>query len=286
MDYSAYVGLDVHKTTIAIAIAEAGRGSEVRFFGEIANSPYALAPLLKKLGARHGKLYFVHEAGPCGYGLYRQIIEAGHVCDVVSPAHTPRRAGDRIKTDRRDAIMLARLSRAGELTKVWTPDYAHETMRDLIRAREVASKDVRQARQRVQGFLLRNGRDMPARFGSAAIAFGLATRASTIRRSRSLSRPISTPWIRPSRESQRWRSKSRLCCQTGRSDRSSRRCRPSAASRSPLRPAWSLKSATSGALTILASSWPTSAWSPKSAPAAKHGGRRASPKPAASSRAN
>jgi|HubBroStandDraft_4_1064222.scaffolds.fasta_scaffold64501_1 transposase len=158
MNYSAYVGLDVHKTTIAIAVAEAGRGSEVRFFGEIANSPDALATLLKKLGARHGKLYFVHEAGPCGYGLYRQIIDAGHVCDVVSPAHTPRRAGDRIKTDRRDAIMLARLSRAGELTKVWTPDYAHEAMRDLIRSREVASKDVRQARQRVQGFLLRNGR--------------------------------------------------------------------------------------------------------------------------------
>jgi transposase len=94
-----------------------------------------LAALLKKLGARHGKLYFVHEAGLCGYWLYRQIIDAGHVCDVVSPAHTPRRAGDRINTDRRDAIMLARLSRAGELTKVWTP----------------------QARQRVQGFLLRNG---------------------------------------------------------------------------------------------------------------------------------
>ena len=209
------------------------------------------------------------------------VIDAGHVCDVVSPAHTPRRAGDRIKADRRDAIMLARLSRAGELTKVWTPDCAHEAMRDLIRAREVASKDVRQARQRVQGLLLRNGRRYAGAVWKRSHRVWLGNR-----RSRSLSRPISTPWIRPSRESQRSRSKSGLCCQTGRSDRSSRRCRPSAASRSPLRPAWSLKSATSGALTILASSWPTSAWSPKSAPAGKHGGRRASPKPAASSHAN
>jgi transposase len=158
MTYSAYVGLDVHKATIAIAIAEVGRNSEVRFFGEIANSPDAVAAMLKKLAIRHPKLHFVYEAGPRGYGLYRQIVETGHACEVVSPAHTPRRAGDRIKTDRRDAIMLARLSRAGELTKVWVPDCAHEAMRDLIRVREVASKDVRQARQRIQGFLLRYGR--------------------------------------------------------------------------------------------------------------------------------
>lgn len=158
MNYSAYIGLDVHKATIAIAIAEVGRNLEVRFFGEIANSPDSVAGMLKKLGGRHRKLHFVYEAGPCGYGLHRQIVEAGHACEVVSPAHTPRRAGDRIKTDRRDAIMLARLSRAGELTKVWVPDCAHEAMRDLIRAREIASKDVRQARQRIQGFLLRYGR--------------------------------------------------------------------------------------------------------------------------------
>ena len=88
----------------------------------------------------------------------RQINDSGHVCEVVSPAHTPRRAGDRIKTDRRDALVLARLSRAGELTAVWVPDAAHEAMRDLIRSREAASKDVRQARQRIQGFLLRYGR--------------------------------------------------------------------------------------------------------------------------------
>jgi transposase len=147
MTYSAYVGLDVHKATIAIAIAEVGRNSEVRFFGEIANSPDAVAAMLKKLTIRHAKLHFVYEAGPCGYGLYRQI---------ATPVRSSRPPS--IKTDRRDAIMLARLSRAGELTKVWVPDCAHEAMRDLIRVREVASKDVRQVRQRIQGFLLRYGR--------------------------------------------------------------------------------------------------------------------------------
>jgi len=158
MEFNSYIGLDVHKETIAIAIADAGRDGEVRFYGEIANTPDAVASLLKKLGGRRGKLHYVYEAGPCGYGLYRQINDAGHVCEVVSPAHTPRRAGDHVKTDRRDSVMLARLSRAGELTSVWVPDEAHEAMRDLIRAREAATKDLRQARQRIQGFLLRHGR--------------------------------------------------------------------------------------------------------------------------------
>jgi transposase len=158
MQFNAYSGLDVHKETIVIAIAEAGRKAEVHFHGEIANTPDAVARMLKKLGSRYGKLHFVYEAGPCGYGLYRQINAAGQVCEVVSPAHTPRRAGDRVKTDRRDAVTLARLSRAGELTSVWVPDEAHEAMRDLIRAREAATKDVRQARQRIQSFLLRHGR--------------------------------------------------------------------------------------------------------------------------------
>lgn len=158
MEFNSYIGLDVHKETIAVAIADAGRDGEVRFYGEIANTPDAVANLLKKLGGRRSKLHFVYEAGPCGYGLYRQIVTAGHACEVVSPAHTPRRAGDHVKTDRRDSVMLARLSRAGELTSVWVPDEAHEAMRDLIRAREAATKDLRQARQRIQGFLLRHGR--------------------------------------------------------------------------------------------------------------------------------
>lgn len=158
MDFNAYLGLDVHKNTIAVAIAASGRTGDVRFYGEIGNTPDAVAALLKKLGDRYKRLHCVYESGPCGYGLFRQINDSGHICEVVSPAHTPRRAGDHVKTDRRDALVLARLSRAGELTTVWVPDAAHEAMRDLIRSREAASKDVRQARQRIQGFLLRHSR--------------------------------------------------------------------------------------------------------------------------------
>jgi transposase len=154
---STYLGLDVHKETIAVAIAD-GRSSDVRFYGGINNTPVAIAGMLKRLGGRYGKLRVVYEAGPCGYGIYRQVNAAGHVCEVVSPAHTPRRAGDRVKTDRRDAILLARLARAGELTPVWVPDETHEAMRDLIRGRAVAVKDIRQARQRIRSFLLRYDR--------------------------------------------------------------------------------------------------------------------------------
>ena len=121
MNFNAYLGLDVHKQTIGVAIAD-GRTSDVRFYGGINNTPDAVAAVLKKIGERYGKLHVVYEAGPCGYGLYRQINGAGHVCAVVSPAHTLRRGGDRVKTDRPDAILLARLARAGELTSVWVPD--------------------------------------------------------------------------------------------------------------------------------------------------------------------
>jgi transposase len=152
-----YVGLDVHKETIAVALAAAGKRGEVRDYGTIANTPAALKALARKLAKFGAVLSFCYEAGPCGYGIERQLSAAGHDCVVVAPSLIPRRPGERIKTDRRDAINLARLHRAGELTPVWVPDQAHEAVRDLVRARQAAVRALRQARQQLSGFLLRQG---------------------------------------------------------------------------------------------------------------------------------
>jgi transposase len=154
---TAYVGLDVHKDTIAVALAEMGLRGEVREYGRIANTPAAVKTLVTKLAGRHGELRFCYEAGPCGYGIHRQLSSLGHDCQVVAPSLIPRKPGDRIKTDRRDAAKLATLHRAGELTPVWVPDQAHEAMRDLVRARQAAVRSVRQARQQLSSFLLRHG---------------------------------------------------------------------------------------------------------------------------------
>ena len=152
-----YVGLDIHKDTIAVALAEAGKRSEVREYGKITNSPAAVKALVAKLGRGRHELRFCYEAGPCGYGIHRQLSTTGHGCVVVAPSLIPRKPGDRIKTDRRDAINLAKLHRAGELTAVWVPDRAHEAIRDLVRARLAAVRSLRQARQQLSGFLLRHG---------------------------------------------------------------------------------------------------------------------------------
>ncbi len=146
-----FIGLDVHKETIAVALAEAGKRGEIRNYGTIANTPAALKALVSKLVKSGSALRFCYEAGPCGYGIQRRMSAAGHDCMVVAPSLIPRRPGERIKTDRRDAANLARLHRAGELTPVWIPDPAHEAVRDLVRARQAAVRALRQARQQLSG---------------------------------------------------------------------------------------------------------------------------------------
>jgi len=152
-----YVGLDVHKATIAVAVARQGR-SDPQYHGEIRNNPGAVRKLLKQLSADGEVLSFCYEAGPCGYGLYRELKRLGHECEVVAPSLIPRKAGERIKTDRRDGLKLARLHRSGELTAVWVPDEEQEAVRDLTRAREDMKALELKARQRLGAFLLRHNR--------------------------------------------------------------------------------------------------------------------------------
>src|ERR1700687_3028004 len=157
----AFVAFDTSKLRNAVAIAEGGRDGEVRFFGEIENGTEATAKLVRKLAGKYERLTFCYEAGPTGYGLYRQITGLGHACNVVAPSLIPKKPGDRVKTNRRDAVSLARLLRAGELTAVWVPDEGHEAMRDLTRARDTAVNDLRAKRQQVSALLLRLGRHYP-----------------------------------------------------------------------------------------------------------------------------
>jgi len=153
-----FVGLDTDKSYIDVAVAEPLPRGEVRVWGRIANEPAALARAIKRLRANGRTLEVCYEAGPCGYGIYRQLNgRAGVRCTVIAPSMTPQRPGERVKTNRRDAAKLARLLRAGELTPVWVPDVAHEAMRDLVRARSAAVSDLVRCRQRIGGFLLRQG---------------------------------------------------------------------------------------------------------------------------------
>jgi transposase len=150
-----FLGLDVHAETIAVAIAEPD--GEVRSLGTIANRAESVRKLVKKLGpAEHLKACY--EAGPTGYVLYWQLAELGVACEVIAPTLVPMKAGDRVKTDRRDAERLARSYRSGDLTVVWVPDEGSEALRDLVRAREAAKQDQLRARHRLGKFLLRTGR--------------------------------------------------------------------------------------------------------------------------------
>src|SRR5882672_3702741 len=155
---SRFVGLDVHAETIAVAVAESG--GEVRSLGTIPNTPEAVRRLAKKLGPPE-TLRVCYEAGPTGYVLYRQLTALGVPCAVIAPTLVPVKAGERVKTDRRDAEKLARSYRSGDLTPVWVPAPGHEALRDLVRAREAAKKDQLRARHRLGKFLLRQGRRPP-----------------------------------------------------------------------------------------------------------------------------
>ena len=166
-DSVAYIGLDTSKLRNAVAIAEAGRGGELRYLGEIDNTPTATGKLVRKLARKHTALMFCYEAGPTGYGLYRQITSLGHDCIVVAPSLIPQKPGDRVKTNRRDALSLARQLRAGDLTAVWVPDPHHEAVRDLTRARGAAVRDLRAKRQQVSALLLRLGQSYPGKTSGA-----------------------------------------------------------------------------------------------------------------------
>lgn len=156
-EFIKYVGLDVHKETVAVSVAQ-GNGGEVRYWGEIANTPEAMDKLIRQLRKSDARLSFCYEAGPCGYELHRRLTGLGWECMVVAPSLIPRKAGDRVKTDRRDSLSLSRLHRAGELTAVCVPDDDQEALRDLTRAREDLKHLQRQAKQRLLAFLLRHGR--------------------------------------------------------------------------------------------------------------------------------
>lgn len=152
-----YVGLDTDKRSIDVAVAEEMPSGEVRYWGRIANEPASVDRLVKQL-QKGRRLVVCYEAGPCGYGLYRQLNGKRDVsCMVVAPGLIPRQSGERVKTNRRDALKLARLLRAQELTAVWVPDETHEAMRDLVRARENAVEDVRRCQQRISSFVLKQG---------------------------------------------------------------------------------------------------------------------------------
>jgi transposase len=155
-----FVGLDVHKASIAVAVA--GSFGDPEDHGQIPNDPAAIRKLLDRLGGSEARLSVAYEAGPTGYALHRQLTTPGIECIVVAPSLIPAKPGDRVKTDRRDAAKLARLLRSGDLTPVWIPDEAGEALRDLVRARDDAKADQLRARHRLSRLLLRRAVHPPA----------------------------------------------------------------------------------------------------------------------------
>src|SRR5213593_4547367 len=152
-----FVGLDVHKDSIAVAHVPENRLAEVTFVGPIGTRQCDIDRLVRRLQSKASRLVFAYEAGPCGYVLYRYLTKKGLTCLVVAPSLIPKKAGDRVKTDRRDAVQLARLLRSGDLTSVYVPTVEDEAIRDLTRAREDTLQDLKAAKLRLKSFLLRLG---------------------------------------------------------------------------------------------------------------------------------
>ena len=152
-----YVGLDVHKDSIAVAQAQGQSAEPPVFVGAIGSRQADLDKLVRRLQAKTSELVFAYEAGPCGYGLHRHLTGQGFSCQVVAPSLIPKKPGDKVKTDRRDAVELARLLRSGDLTRVYVPTIDDEAIRDLVRARDAARLTLKNAKLRLKAFLLRLG---------------------------------------------------------------------------------------------------------------------------------
>jgi transposase len=218
------VGLDVHKDTIAIAYAPDDRDAEIVSLGTIGTRQADIDKLIRKLQSKAPNLLFIYEAGPCGYWLYRYLAKKGFICWVVAPSLIPRKPGDRVKTDRRDAVGLVRSGRAGDLTPVYVPTTEDEAIRDLTRAREDAVKDIKSAKFRLKAFLLRQdiryeGR---ANWGPAPTCAGSAAWSARLRPSRSSSRNTSGRSASSRTGSRDWRLSSRSRSRPGGCSRWSR----------------------------------------------------------------
>jgi len=154
---TTYVGMDVHKESITVSYISSSIDAEVIYLGPIGTRQCDIEKLIRRLQSKGTKLVFVYEAGPCGYVLHRYLTGKGFDCQVVAPSLIPRKSGDKVKTDRRDSSLLARLARSGDLTQVYVPAVEDEAIRDLCRAREDVMKDLKAGKLRLKSFLLRLG---------------------------------------------------------------------------------------------------------------------------------